>query len=112
METSFKEVQKKFAIYQEFSSSDKALYFVENGKNFKLLNEQATSKKEELLSDGFHILDVNDDYLIIERGLDLQTHLRFPGQDHKETLMGGLEAAFFGGYDSLVAMPNTTPFFR
>ena len=34
----------------------------------------------------------------------------FPGQDNKETLEGGLESAFHGGYDSLVAMPNTSPF--
>lgn len=43
-------------------------------------------------------------------GLDLQVHLRHPGQPHKETLEGGLESALAGGYDSIVSMPNTAPF--
>lgn len=49
-------------------------------------------------------------WLVLPTGCDLQTHLRFPGQDSKETLRGGLMAAFAGGYDSVLSMPNTNPF--
>lgn len=47
---------------------------------------------------------------VLPTGLDLQVHLRHPGQAGKETLAGGLESALAGGYDSIVSMPNTHPF--
>ena len=49
-------------------------------------------------------------HLVLPTGLDLQVHLRYPGQPEKETLEGGLESALLGGYDSIVTMPNTNPF--
>lgn len=49
-------------------------------------------------------------WIAVPTGLDLQVHLRHPGQPQKETLEGGLESALYGGYDSLVSMPNTNPF--
>ena len=39
----------------------------------------------------------------------LHTHLREPGQEHKETIRTGTEAAVAGGYTSVCAMANTTP---
>jgi dihydroorotase len=41
--------------------------------------------------------------------LDLHTHLRDPGQPHKETLETGAAAAAAGGFTSIVAMANTMP---
>ncbi|MCS7058619.1 MAG: dihydroorotase [Meiothermus sp.] len=41
--------------------------------------------------------------------LDLHTHLREPGQEVKEDLQSGLEAAVRGGYTDVVSMPNTSP---
>jgi dihydroorotase len=41
--------------------------------------------------------------------LDLHTHLREPGQEHKETIGTGAAAAVAGGFTSLVAMANTSP---
>jgi dihydroorotase len=41
--------------------------------------------------------------------LDLHTHLREPGQVHKETIESGAAAAAAGGFTSLVAMANTLP---
>lgn len=49
-------------------------------------------------------------WIKIPTGYDLQVHLRFPGQKHKETLLGGLTAAYLGGYDEILTMPNTVPF--
>ena len=41
--------------------------------------------------------------------VDLHTHLREPGQEWKEDLRSGRDAAAAGGFTTVVAMPNTTP---
>ncbi len=41
--------------------------------------------------------------------IDLHCHLREPGQEEKETLKTGIESAFYGGYGTIFAMPNTNP---
>ncbi|MCP4251161.1 MAG: dihydroorotase [bacterium] len=41
--------------------------------------------------------------------VDLHTHLREPGQEHKEDMQSGAGAAAAGGYTAILAMPNTTP---
>lgn len=41
--------------------------------------------------------------------VDLHTHLREPGQEHKETIATGTRAAVAGGYTSVCAMANTVP---
>jgi dihydroorotase len=41
--------------------------------------------------------------------VDLHTHLRTPGQSHKETVATGTIAAAAGGYTTIVQMPNTDP---
>jgi dihydroorotase len=41
--------------------------------------------------------------------IDLHTHLREPGQEHKETIQTGTRAAVAGGYTAVCAMANTVP---
>ncbi len=41
--------------------------------------------------------------------IDLHTHLREPGEEHKETIATGAKAAVRGGFTTVCAMPNTTP---
>ncbi|MGI9647680.1 MAG: dihydroorotase [Acidimicrobiia bacterium] len=41
--------------------------------------------------------------------VDLHTHLREPGQEHKENMESGAAAAAAGGYTAVLAMPNTVP---
>ena len=41
--------------------------------------------------------------------IDLHTHLREPGQEHKETIASGARAAARGGFTTICAMPNTDP---
>lgn len=41
--------------------------------------------------------------------IDLHTHLRTPGQEYKEDLISGGQAAARGGFTSVVCMPNTVP---
>ena len=52
--------------------------------------------------------DVKDQ--LISRGfLDLHTHLREPGFEHKETIASGTQAAAAGGFTTVCPMPNTNP---
>ncbi len=55
------------------------------------------------------LIDIPEHWLTLPTGLDMHTHLRFPGQTHKENLQGCKDAAILGGYDTLLAMPNTSP---
>jgi dihydroorotase len=41
--------------------------------------------------------------------IDIHTHLREPGQEHKETIASGTRAAAAGGFTAVCAMPNTEP---
>jgi dihydroorotase len=41
--------------------------------------------------------------------IDLHVHLREPGQEYKETIATGAEAAAGGGFTSVCCMPNTAP---
>ncbi len=41
--------------------------------------------------------------------VDMHTHLREPGYEHKETIKTGTMAAVRGGFTSLCPMPNTNP---
>lgn len=41
--------------------------------------------------------------------VDLHVHLREPGEEWKETVRTGAEAAVLGGYTSICCMPNTRP---
>ncbi|MGZ8867987.1 MAG: amidohydrolase family protein, partial [Thermoanaerobaculia bacterium] len=48
--------------------------------------------------------------LVVTPGfIDLHTHLREPGQEHKETIATGTRAAVAGGYTAMCAMANTVP---
>lgn len=53
---------------------------------------------------------INGNGLVAIPGLvDVHTHLREPGYDHKETIKTGTMAAAKGGYTSVCCMPNTRP---
>lgn len=41
--------------------------------------------------------------------MDIHVHLRDPGQTYKEDLMTATTAAAFGGFTTVLAMPNTVP---
>ena len=50
------------------------------------------------------------DGLVLAPGLvDLHTHLREPGDEHKETVETGTRAAAAGGFTAVAAMANTDP---
>jgi len=47
--------------------------------------------------------------LILPGLVDVHTHLRVPGGEHKEDFATGTAAALVGGFTTVLAMPNTTP---
>ncbi|RMF88361.1 MAG: dihydroorotase [Nitrospinota bacterium] len=47
--------------------------------------------------------------LVVPGLIDIHTHLREPGFEHKETLQTGMAAAAAGGFTSIACMANTSP---
>lgn len=41
--------------------------------------------------------------------VDMHTHLREPGEEHRETIKTGTQAAAAGGFTNVCCMPNTSP---
>jgi len=53
---------------------------------------------------------IDADGAVVSPGLiDIHVHLREPGQENKETVLTGSQAAAAGGVTSLCCMPNTQP---
>lgn len=72
--------------------------------------------EDGLIKDIGKDLEEKDDQVIPAQGLivgpglvDIHSHLRQPGQTHKEDIHSASRAAIAGGYTSLVAMANTKP---
>ena len=84
-----------------------------------------TEQEADLLIDGDKILEIGkpgafaaaqvsrdidaQGKWIVPGMIDLHVHLREPGQEWKETVRSGSEAAALGGFTAICAMPNSKP---
>lgn len=74
---------------------------IENGKIAKIdSNLSFTSEHTVIHAEGA---------ILIPSFIDMQVHLRSPGQEEKEDLITGTKAAAKGGYTHVACMPNTKP---
>ena len=80
-----------------------------DGKLDILIEDGAIARVDKRIkADGAEVFDA--DGLVATPGfIDLHTHLREPGQEHKETIATGTRAAVAGGYTAVCAMANTVP---
>jgi dihydroorotase len=54
--------------------------------------------------------ELSGENLIVTQGwVDLKAHFCDPGDEHKETVDSGLDAAAFGGYTHVAVLPSTQP---
>ncbi len=58
---------------------------------------------------GEEMLDGRGRLRLLPAFFDPHVHLRTPGQEHKEDLQSGTQAAAAGGFAGVIAMPNTDP---
>ncbi len=84
-----------------------------NGKDgkFDLLIEKgrvAQVAKKITVAKGVEVIDV-EGAIVAPGFIDVHVHLREPGQEYKETIATGSQAAAAGGFTSICCMANTSP---
>ncbi len=55
-----------------------------------------------------HVVDCRGKW-IVPGLIDMHVHLREPGEEYKETIASGTQAAAAGGFTAIACMPNTDP---
>ena len=81
---------------------------VENGKIKEILLKKGSTKLQKKKISEIRTIDATG--LFVLPGLvDMHTHLREPGFEHKETIKTGTMAAVKGGFTTVCCMPNTSP---
>jgi len=83
--------QKLDGVFDLLINNDK---IVELKKNITAKAAQKINAKNKIIAPGL---------------IDLHAHLREPGEEHKETIATGVQAAIAGGFTTVCAMPNTKP---
>ncbi|MCL2665068.1 MAG: dihydroorotase [Defluviitaleaceae bacterium] len=88
-------------IIDPYNNNEKKMnIFIENGR-ISLANN---AKQEE----NCFVIDAENCW-VVPGLIDMHTHLRDPGQLHKETIETGALAAAAGGFTRICSMPNTVP---
>src|SRR5450759_1964421 len=79
-----------------------------DAKLYVLIEDGSIARVDKKIKADVETIDATG--LVVTPGfIDLHTHLREPGQEHKETIATGTRAAVAGGYTAVCAMANTVP---
>ena len=78
---------------------------IENNKVLDLVLHKPGLKSDYA---DFEVVDASG-FMAMPGFIDIHTHLREPGFEHKETIATGTLAAIKGGFTSVCPMPNTNP---
>lgn len=73
-----------------------------------LVEDGVIKKIDQNIESSYPIIDLQGK-LVSHNFIDMHTHLREPGYEHKETIRTGSLSALYGGYGTIVAMANTFP---
>jgi dihydroorotase len=90
-----------------------AMIFLRTEKKFCIKDVLIENKVIAQISDKINcnadrIINLNQK-LLLPGFVDMQVHLRVPGQEYKEDLESGTMAAHRGGFTAVACMPNTVP---
>ncbi len=92
-------------INPRFKTKNALDILINNGKIEKIASPGGIS-----IGDNGYTEIIDASGMIISPGLiDMHVHFREPGDEHKETILTGSEAAAAGGYTAVACMPNTKP---
>ncbi|MCK9362028.1 MAG: dihydroorotase [Syntrophales bacterium] len=84
---------------------------VDQVQNLLIKNGKIAGRVEEgqaLNDPELDVIDISGK-ILVPGLIDMHTHLREPGDEYKETIASGSEAAAAGGFTSIACMPNTHP---
>ena len=87
---------------------DKASSFFNKTVDILIENGVITKINKDISEEDAELISI--DNLHISQGwVDLKAHFCDPGEEHKETIESGLNAAAFGGYTHVFSLPSTNP---
>lgn len=79
-----------------------------DGKIKEILLKHGSAEVQKKKTSELRTIDATALY-VLPGLVDMHTHLREPGFEHKETIKTGTMAAIKGGFTSVCCMPNTNP---
>lgn len=97
----------KFLIKAALIADSTSSFF---NKRMDLLIENGTiARIEETIVDSEAKTIEGSDLTVSQGWVDLKAHFCDPGEEHKETIESGLQAAAFGGFTHVGMLPSTNP---